>query len=107
MKLNDLEPRWIHPNIFVFLCPCCRKVLLSCKDKAMTYKECFDALKAGLGDGNKMTVVPPAHDFAWNITSSHGAWQRPSFFDDCTVTPSIDASPAGHWHGFITNGEIK
>ena len=24
-----------------------------------------------------------------------------------TVTPSIDASASGHWHGRITNGEIR
>lgn len=104
MKLADLEPRWIHPNIFVFLCPHCRKVLLCCKDRVMTYKETFDAIKAGLGEDNKTLVVPPAADFAWNITSSHGAYQRPSFFDECSVIPSIDASASGHWHGFITNG---
>lgn len=26
--------------------------------------------------------------------------------DNVTITPSIDASKAGHWHGFITNGQI-
>jgi len=26
---------------------------------------------------------------------------------ELTVTPSIDASASGHWHGRITNGEIR
>lgn len=26
-------------------------------------------------------------------------------FENLTVKPSLDASMAGHWHGFITNGE--
>lgn len=28
-------------------------------------------------------------------------------FRTLTLTPSVDASKAGHWHGFITNGEIS
>lgn len=26
---------------------------------------------------------------------------------DLTLTPSVDASKSGHWHGFITGGEIR
>lgn len=28
-------------------------------------------------------------------------------FETLTLTPSIDASASGHWHGFITNGEAS
>lgn len=28
-------------------------------------------------------------------------------FHNLTLTPSVDASKVGHWHGFITNGEIR
>ena len=27
-------------------------------------------------------------------------------FEDITLSPSIDTSSSGHWHGFIQNGEI-
>ena len=27
-------------------------------------------------------------------------------FENLSLTPSVDASASGHWHGFITNGEI-
>jgi hypothetical protein len=27
-------------------------------------------------------------------------------FERMTVTPSVDASQAGHWHGFINYGHI-
>jgi hypothetical protein len=27
-------------------------------------------------------------------------------FETMTVTPSLDGSPAGNWHGFITDGQI-
>ena len=28
-------------------------------------------------------------------------------FATMTITPSIDASASGNWHGFIVNGEIR
>lgn len=35
-------------------------------------------------------------------------WQRTGeTFETLTITPSIDASASGHWHGWITNGEIR
>jgi hypothetical protein len=35
-------------------------------------------------------------------------WQRTGDdFEDLTLTPSIDASNSGHWHGFITGGQIQ
>jgi len=43
--------------------------------------------------------VPMKSDACWTMSSNT--------FDAMTVTPSIDASASGHWHGFITNGEIR
>jgi hypothetical protein len=35
-------------------------------------------------------------------------WQRTGdTFNSISLSPSIDASKAGHWHGYITNGEIR
>lgn len=28
-------------------------------------------------------------------------------FENYSLSPSVDASHSGHWHGFLTNGEIK
>jgi hypothetical protein len=34
-------------------------------------------------------------------------WQRTGeTFEDLTLSPSVDASAQGHWHGFITKGII-
>lgn len=34
-------------------------------------------------------------------------WKRTGeTFDTLTLTPSINAEAAGHWHGFITNGDV-
>jgi hypothetical protein len=37
-----------------------------------------------------------------------GGWQASGeTFDTLTLTPSVDVGGFGHWHGFITNGEIQ
>lgn len=34
-------------------------------------------------------------------------WERTGEdFDDLTLSPSVDASVLGHWHGFIRNGMV-
>lgn len=35
-------------------------------------------------------------------------WQRTGdTFDTLSLTPSVDASQDGHWHGWIIHGEIR
>lgn len=86
MKLLDLKPRWYTDSNrerhgFTFLCPHCLSERLGCEFKAspMPYIKAAPQLWAVTGEG----------------------------FSDLTVTPSIDASSSGHWHGFITNGEVR
>lgn len=99
MKLTELEPRWIHPNLFVFLCPHCREILLTCKNVPMAFGDQCKLYEANLGEDDwNQRVVPSRAEFAWGISGD---------FENMTVTPSIDASASGHWHGFITNGEIR
>jgi len=99
MKLIELEPRWIHENVFVFLCPHCKTELLSCKNTIMYTHEQCELFAAKLGEWADR-VVPCKPEFMWNFQSG-------APFDTMTVTPSLDASASGHWHGHITNGEIK
>jgi hypothetical protein len=44
--------------------------------------------------------VIPAGERVWTVAGG-------ASFSDVTLTPSVDASQAGHWHGFITDGEIR
>ena len=97
MKLIELEPRWIHPNLFVFKCPHCLKVLLSCKNIVMPEQEQHDLFEKALGEDWNMIVVGCKDKMAWTISNTD--------FTTMTVTPSLDASKSGHWHGNITNGE--
>lgn len=106
MRLTDLEPRWIHPNVFVFLCPHCRKVLLSCKNAPMSRQEQDDLFEKEFGTGLDAWPVASKPDFAWAMSGTVPANPNAAFIEDLTVRPSIDASASGHWHGHITNGEI-
>ena len=52
-------------------------------------------------------VIPDKAEMSWNISGHIPDDPKAAFIDDLTVTPSIDASASGHWHGFITNGEVR
>lgn len=101
MKLTDLEPRWLSENVFTFRCPHCQKVWLTCKNIVMGNKEQMNlAIAANLeptGPKYGAVLMDPSCAWVWTTTD----------FATMSVTPSIDASKSGHWHGFITNGEIK
>ena len=99
MRLMDLMPRWIHPDIFAFLCPHCRDVFLTCKNIVMTtHEQCEITEVDPLGEQG-VTVVLCKESCAWAFRSGEP-------FDSMSVTPSLDASASGHWHGHLTNGEI-
>lgn len=101
MKLLDLEPRWVHPNLFVFRCPHCRQTWLTCKNIVMGHKEQIEILQRADLDptGPRYAAVPMKPETAWKI--------RGKDFSTMTITPSIDASASGHWHGHITAGRIR
>lgn len=108
MKLTELDPRWFTFHGWAsaspfrvgmtFLCPHCRNERLGVLfDKpidpdnvALSPTAGFDYDPVKFGAGLNMRV--------WNRTGDT--------FETLTLTPSIDGSGVGHWHGFITNGEI-
>lgn len=110
MKLADLNPRWLTPNMFIFHCPHCiarggagkyDQYWLSVKNVVMSIHEqivLFERNKDLQDLKGAFIVVPDKEDCCWNITTKD--------FTTMSVTPSLDASASGHWHGFITNGEI-
>lgn len=106
MRLIDLQPQW-HlykgKNVaFTFLCPHCQKVWLSCTRVGLSYQEQFEAFIDKLRDGLGLKgweVVPCRPGYAWGMKDV-------ADFNKISVTPSLDASPSGHWHGHITAGAI-
>lgn len=102
MRLKDLSPRWLAYGGnaragLAFLCPCCRATWLSCGFVAMKISDQSIAVEDAMDDGDALPIVPFRQGFAWKRAGDT--------FETMTVTPSIDASASGHWHGFITNGE--
>ncbi len=114
MRLSELEPRWASskwadgvgssPSAWkfgvTFLCPCCQKVRL-----AVLFKPFIDPEHIA---ERMLWAVPGAPDPNTGEVREVLFWQRTGeTFDDLTLTPSIDVSKYGHWHGHITNGEIQ
>lgn len=99
MKLTELNPRWWAfeeggPKVGLsFDCPHCKTTRLAVAFHHRGHEAIEDAAIHDhhyTGNGG----------FIWML-------EGPEDFENLTITPSIDASRAGHWHGFITNGEAK
>jgi hypothetical protein len=97
MRLLDLEPRWFvleegGPIVGLsFDCPHCRMQRLGIlfhSDAASKVSQ--DAYLASRSSDPNRQV--------WHLGSQAN-------FESLTLTPSIDASAIGHWHGFVTAGE--
>lgn len=96
MKLTDLEPEWLSPDMFIFRNPTGGSDWLSCKRVPLGFKEQYDLIYP---KHKGKIVVQTREEFAWTIEGDD--------FATLTVSPSIDASQSGNWHGFIRNGEIE
>lgn len=99
MKLSELHPKWgvdadiviggknVHdPNRtgmgITFDCPCCKTTRL------------------GVFFANPVDGKSPTDD-------AELLWTRSgTTFEDLSLSPSIDVSKHGHWHGFIRDGQI-
>jgi Family of unknown function (DUF6527) len=105
MKLTDLSPFWVEKEgvkaALVFKCPHCpdSNWWLSCGFIPMKISEQMDLFLDSLDDRDQI-AVPFNQAGNWKI-------QGEPDLETLTITPSIDASASGHWHGFITNGEIR
>jgi hypothetical protein len=98
MKLTELDPRWYvledgGPRVgLTFLCPCCKRQRIGVAFHHQGHEAIDDAYIKAHATGRE--------DHIWTIVG-------PEDFSVLGLTPSIDASASGHWHGFITNGEAR
>lgn len=99
MRLVDLEPEWLTPDLFIFKNPMGGDNWLTCKRISILRREQYDLIYYKSKKYVGKVVVLSNPDVAWSFEGND--------FNTLTVTPSIDASSSGNWHGFITNGEIK
>lgn len=72
----------------------------------MSHKEQRELFEREFGDDWNERVIPSAPDCSWSISGERPVGPNAAFVGNLTVTPSLDASAAGHWHGHITDGEI-
>jgi hypothetical protein len=120
VKLTELEPRWLEIDGrrvgIMLLCPHCvaekraKPTPLSCffiptehisgDDYHDSQYGLFAHLLPTFGEAyagqEPNDVVPCRRGFAWQRVGDD--------FASMSITPSLDASASGHWHGFITNG---
>ena len=104
MKLTDLEPRWFvletgGPRVgLTFLCPHCRQERIGVVFHHRGHEAIEDEyIKARHAHAPGDATLEP-NEFIWTIEGSED-------FATLSLTPSVDASKAGHWHGFVTNGQ--
>lgn len=98
MRLIELEPAWLSEDVFIFRSPTGNKDLLTCKRIRMSRKDQYRLI---YNDNIKylgLPVVMTDPEVAWRFIRND--------FNTLTVSPSIDASASGNWHGFIKNGMI-
>lgn len=94
---GDLDPRWIHPNILAFRCPCCRKLWLTIKDREISREEQRVVFQRAFGtEADEAILTPPS--VTWNINSRE--------FELLSVFPPVDASRGGHWYGSVVKGVV-
>jgi hypothetical protein len=98
MQLTDLSPRWSSLEKggpvtgLTFDCPHCRTERLAIVFHHRGHEAIDDEyIRAHPGEEGV---------FIWTLESAED-------FSSLTITPSIDASACGHWHGFITNGRVE
>jgi hypothetical protein len=106
MRLIDLDPQWLVKDGkrvgFTFFSPMQSSGMgksrwrQSCLVQPLSTDDQFELN----GDAPVQQCNPACQ---WTIA---GGIENASF-ETMTVTPSIDGSAGGLWHGFITNGEIR
>ena len=107
MRLSDLSPRWaadydilvgdhvVHDETRVgmaisFQCPHCVLTGAAYRTRLCVFFR------------NPVDGKPHSDDY-----DDKHLWLRSGeTFESLTLSPSIDASGSGHWHGFITSGQM-
>lgn len=117
MRLTDLDPRWLLKDGrrvgFVFISPTQDRPARHDGSKSPPWRQsCFPqptphdvqrAIFEEMFADDDFTIQGCNPACGWKI---EGGIENATF-ETMTVTPSLDGSAGGLWHGFITNGEIR
>lgn len=108
MRLTELEPHWLERDGrrfgVIFRCPTkpdwWQVVIVEPAPKFRGADSQYEAIKRSGAAAEGMWQ--PANESApWQIDAIESAT-----FGTLTITPSVDGSAGGLWHGHVTNGEI-
>jgi len=104
MRLVDLDPRWLMKDGqrvgFIFRSPTRPDEWQSCFENPPDVEHQLDLFEHAAGE---TAIVQPCNpDAHWTIVGGIEA----AIFESMSVTPSLDGSAGGLWHGYITNGLI-
>ncbi len=113
MKLIDLEPKWWaeagrHGQGVSFRCPC-----LKCAADPASAVRLGVALARPLDGGSPFPVSSPRDRLLAGKEGGYDVppgicWQNSGdTFETLTLSPSVDASASGHWHGWVQGGEVR
>jgi hypothetical protein len=113
MRLLDLDPRWVLKDgkriAFIFKSPTLGDDMwIAMGERRPPLADLWPAIAEAFPEG---AFNAKGYRRAVQTMNPQQQWQIAGGLDGCsfetmTITPSIDGSPAGNWHGFITNGEI-
>jgi hypothetical protein len=98
MKLTDLEPAWLTPDVFIFKNPTGGSDMLTCKRVPMASSDQYALIYRDNPKYVGQTVVMTKPEMVWTFAGND--------FATLTVSPSLDFSASGNWHGFIAAGQI-
>ena len=99
MRLTDLDPHWLSPDVFVFRSPSGHGDWITCKRVPLEREKQYELIYRDNPQFVGQTVVMTQDAMVWSFAGND--------FATLTVSPSIDHSPSGNWHGFVRNGEIQ
>lgn len=121
MRLSLLSPKWLqlddgHRLGITFICPDCQGCYLTVMaaptpifNRPMRgrpsqlddkYVSQMMLLSTVLPANDLSSVVPANPHFGWTFTPDI----QEATFENLTISPSIDMSGAGCWHGHVING---
>lgn len=96
MRLMDLEPRYYEEGGQIlgitFACPHCAPT-----GQRLAIAVHLDGTNMDPDPGNPQQWA--AGENVWQIAGGDS-------FENLSLSPSVDVSARGHWHGHITNGDI-
>jgi uncharacterized protein DUF6527 len=130
VRLGALDPKWWaapgrHGQGIVFLCPHCRRCYLCVAfanpldggapwdigtETHRPISRLWDIIYGPRADerGDWGTAGSGVLPVGTEVVPPGYLWTRTGdTFEMLTLSPSVDASKAGCWHGFVTNGEVQ